>query len=158
MKKYGMLAAVLACLALLPSCQSKQEQVAPYQTTDLQALVNAGAFSEELETVDGDTAFALYRLADYGLTREDLADCAVLRSAGGTCEEAAVLVLAEDDQKQVSQVEQALKDYVQGQISSNENYRPNEIPKLDEAVIDSRDGTVLMVVANDYSAVKAALG
>ena len=30
-------------------------------------LVDAGAFSESLEEVDADTAFALYKLADYGL-------------------------------------------------------------------------------------------
>ena len=35
-------------------------------------MVDAGAFSEELAELDGDTAFALYQLGSYGLVRENL--------------------------------------------------------------------------------------
>ena len=66
---------------------------------DVDKIAQAGAFSEELETVDADTAFALYGLADAGLDREQLTDCAVLRSAGATCEEAAVLILDSEDDR-----------------------------------------------------------
>ena len=53
-----------------------------YETKDVQAMADAGAFSETLEELDGDTAFSvLYRLDSYGLTRENLTDCAVLRSS-----------------------------------------------------------------------------
>ena len=129
-----------------------------YETKDVQAMADAGAFSEELETLDGDVAFsALYRLGDYGLEREDLTDSAILRSAGGTCEEGAVLVW--DSEEDARTAKEALEDYVQKQIDQNESYgyRLAEIPKLKDAYIDVRGSTVLLVVASDLDAAKSAL-
>ena len=117
--------------------------------------MEAGAFSEELEELDGDTAFMLYKLADYDLEREDLKDCAVQRSAGATCEEAAVLVFTSADKAKTAKG--ALEDYVQGQIEANTDYRPAEIPKLEEALVDVRGETLLLAVANDREAVEQTL-
>ena len=147
----------LACLCALTACQGKVEPAPSYELSDVQAMADAGAFSEELEELDADIAFALYRLADYGLSREDLKDCAVLRSAGATCEEAAVLLLDGDDAKLADQAEQALKDYIQGQIEANVDYRPDEIPKLENAIVSSRDQSLLLVVANDLEAAKSVV-
>lgn len=148
----------LACMWTLTACQAKSDaNQKPYEPALVQTIAEAGAFSEELEQLDGDTAFALYRLADYGLSREDLTDCAVLRSAGATCEEAAVLVIADGDQTLVGQAEQALKDYVQGQIDANRDYRPAEIPKLENALIDVRGQALLLVVANDLESAESAV-
>ena len=153
MKKLLSLTLALALVLGLTACGGKKEN---YKTGDVQAMVKAGAFSEELEELDGDTAFALYKLADAGLEREDLKDCAVLRSAGATCEEAAVLVLS-DNQKAKS-AGKALFAYIDQQIAANEDYRPAEIPKLKGAYCNTWGNTVLMVVASDMDAAKTALG
>ena len=87
MKKLMVLALAAAMgVFALAGCGAGKEAKA-YSTDLVSAMVEAGAFSETLEELDGDTAFALYKLGDYGLTREDLTDCAVQRSAGATCEE-----------------------------------------------------------------------
>lgn len=153
MKKLLSLTLALALVLGLTACGGKKEV---YKTGDVQAMVKAGAFSEELEELDGDTAFALYKLADAGLEREDLKDCAVLRSAGATCEEAAVLVLS-DNQKAKS-AGKALFAYIDQQIAANEDYRPAEIPKLKGVYCSTWGNTVLMVVASDMDAAKTALG
>ncbi|MGI5963239.1 MAG: DUF4358 domain-containing protein [Lawsonibacter sp.] len=143
---------------LLVSCGSaEKEQPAEFSVELVQDLADAGAFSEELEPLDGDTAFALYRLGDYGLEREALTDCAVLRSSGATCEEAAVLQLELDSEEDAQQVEQALKDYLQSQIDSNRGYRPMEIPKLEDALVERQGNSFLLVVANDLSVVQSVL-
>lgn len=158
MKKWSLALTAAALLLALAACQGKEEPAPrPYETGDLQAIEEAGAFSEALEELDGDTAFALYKLADYGLSREDLVDCAVLRSAGATCEEGAVLVFDELDQEQADQVPQALKDYVQQQIDANVDYRPAEIPKLENALIQGRGNSFLLAIANDGPAAQAAV-
>lgn len=138
----------------LAACGGKDENDAPplYGVHHVEAIARAGAFSEKLEEVDDGTVFLLYRLADYDLTREDLKDCAVLRSAGATCEEGAVLVFTSGDKAE--EAEDALKDYVQGQIEANEDYRPDEIPKLENALVDRRGESLLLVVANDLDAAK----
>ena len=51
----------------------------------------------------------------------------------------------------------ALEDYVQGQIEANTDYRPAEIPKLEEALVDVRGETLLLAVANDREAVEQTL-
>ena len=89
------------------------------------------------------------------LEREDLTAAKVLRSAGATCEEGAVLVFTSGDQAQTAV--QALGDYVQKQIDSNRDYRPQELPKLESAVIQQRENTVLLLVAGDLEAAQGVL-
>ncbi len=156
MKKLLTIALALALSLGMTACGGKGS--GDYKPADVQAMAEAGAFSETLEELDADTAFsALYRLESYGLAREDLKDCAVLRSAGATCEEGAVLVL--DSEAHAKDAQKALEDYVQGQIDANEDYgyRLAEVPKLKDAYIDVKGSTVLMVVANDLEAAKNAL-
>ena len=73
----GLLALVLA--VGLAACGGQRETGSRYETEDVQAMVDAGAFSETLEELDGDTAFALYRLGEAGLERSQLTGCALLR-------------------------------------------------------------------------------
>lgn len=153
MKKLLTVTLALALALGLTACGGKAEKT--YTTKDVQAMADAGAFSEELEELDADIAFALYKLADYGLAREELTDCAVLRSAGATCEEGAVLVLS--GEKAAKSAGDALKTYVQGQIDANVDYLPAEIPKLEGAYIDVKGSTVLMVVADNLDAAKDAV-
>lgn len=154
MKKLLTIALALALSLGMTACGGKGS--GDYKPADVQAMAEAGAFSETLEELDADTAFsALYRLESYGLAREDLKDCAVLRSAGATCEEGAVLVFTSGDKAETA--EAALKDYVQSQIDANTDYRPEEIPKLENAYIDRRGESLLLVVANDLDAAKEAL-
>ena len=128
MKKFINLTLVLALALVLTACGSKTEAEV-WDTGDVQALLDSGAFSEELEELDKDTAFILYRLADYGLDR--LSGAVVFRSAGATCEELAYLVLDSEDSAKAAKG--ALEDYVQSQIDENVDYRPAEIPKLENA-------------------------
>ena len=93
MRRFAGIAAVLFLLLLpLAACGGAEEKAGFDPEITLQALADAGAFSEELEELDGDTAFTLYGLGNSGLEREDLTAAKVLRSAGATCEEGAVLV------------------------------------------------------------------
>ena len=143
---------ILTLLLLLSGCGKKEEG---YSVDAVNQMAQSGAFSEELEELDGDIAFSLYRLADQGLEREDLTGCAGLRSAGATCEEGAVLVFSDDTQ--AGKALTALQDYIQGQIEANEDYRPGEIPKLENAYAAQQGNSVVLIVANDLQAAKEAL-
>ena len=152
MKKLLTVTLALAMVLGLTACGGKEDETV-WDTGDVQALLDSGAFSEELEELDKDTAFILYKLADYGLDR--LSGAIVRRSAGATCEELAYLVLDSEDSAKTA--EKALEDYVQSQIEANEDYRPDEIPKLEDAYISRRGSTLLLVVANDIDAAKKAV-
>ena len=156
MKKLMALMMGIVCAIGLTACGEKAQeapQEQKFETTLVEAAAQVGAFSEELEELDADTAFMLYKLADYGLVREDLTDAAVVRSAGATCEEGAVLLFA--DEEKAGTAAEAMGDYLESQIESNENYRPNEIPKLEGAVLKTQGKTLLLAVANDAAAVRS---
>ena len=156
MRKLFPLPLVLALVLGLAACGGGANDAPPLYSAGLVTkLVEAGAFSEELEELDADTAFLLYRLADSGLERADMKECTVLRSAGATCEEGAVLVFASADQANTAV--DALSSYIDGQITANEDYRPGELPKLEDALISRRGETVLLVVASDIDAAKQAV-
>ena len=151
MKKLMGLMMAFVCVLTMAACGEPEPEAFTLET--LTAVQSAGAFSEELEELDADTAFMLYRLEDYGLERADLVDCAVLRSAGATCEEGAVLILSDADKAE--KAAEALGSYLEDQIESNEDYRPAEIPKLEGAVLMTRGKSILLAVANDAAAVRS---
>ena len=156
MKKLMALMMGIVCAIGLTACGEKAQeapQEQKFETTLVEAAAQAGAFSEELEELDADTAFMLYKLGDFGLVREDLTEAAVLRSAGATCEEGAVLIFA--DEAKAGVAAEAMGSYLEGQIEGNEDYRPNEIPKLEGAILKTQGNTLLMVVANDAAAVRS---
>lgn len=147
----------LALLLGLTAC-GKNDAPPLYNAADVTAIDGAGAFNAELDDMEGldaDIAFLLYGLEDAGLEREDLKSCSGRRSAGATCEEAAVLIFTDSDKAETAAG--ALKDYVQRQIDENVDYRPAEIPKLENAYIDRRGESVLLVVASDIDAAKKAV-
>lgn len=160
MKKCLCLVLALALLLGLTACGGGENGAPPlYFSGHVAKIDESGAFSADLydlEEVDADTAFLLYQLNSHGLEREALKECTALRSAGATCEEAAVLVFTGADEARTAV--DALGDYIAGQISKNTDYRPAEIPKLENAWISRRGETVLLVVASDLDAAKTAVG
>lgn len=160
MKKFLTITLALALALGLTACSKPGSNDAPplYFSGHITKINDSGAFDADLydlEELDADTAFLLYKLGDYGLVREDLKECTALRSAGASCEEAAVLVFTSGDKAETAV--DALEAYVQSQIDANTDYRPAEIPKLENALIDKRGETLLLVVANDIEAAKDAV-
>lgn len=156
MRKWMLLLAGVVLATALTACGGQKESQASWTEDHGQDILNSGAFSEELEELDLDTAFLLYKLEDAGLSREDLTGGLCRRSAGATCEELAVLIFA--DEAAAGSAVQAIQTYLEGQISSNQDYRPAEIPKLEGAWVEQRGNTLLLVVANDVQAAKEAVG
>ena len=158
MKKLLTVTLALALALGLTSCGGKENDAPLYNAADVTAIDGAGAFDadlNDLEGLDADIAFMLYRLEEAGLEREDLTSCSGRRSAGATCEEAVVLVFTDSDKAETAA--DALKDYIQHQIDENTDYRPAEIPKLENARINQREETILFVVANDMEAAQTAV-
>ena len=146
-----------ACLMLLSGCGAGGgEEVQPYTAELAQEILDSGAFTDQLEELDCDTAWALYGLEDAGLSREQLTDGLIRRSAGATCEELALLVFTDSDGAETAVG--ALEGYLQEQIDGNRDYRPNEIPKLEDAFLQASGETVLMVVSADSQAVEELAG
>ena len=152
MKKILGVVMALVCLISLISCGSKDNSAA-YTKEQAQQIMDGGVFSEQLEDLDLDTAWSLYQLAGAGLSRDQLTDGVVHRSSGGTCEELALLIFQDADAAKT-----ALETYLQDQIEENKNYRPAEIPKLEDPFLQQAGNSVLLVVSGNTDTVKSILG
>ena len=153
-------AAMALCMAVfLTACggQDKPNETVPAagtgtvkQTANLdaqttaQAFLDAGAFSETLEELDLAVAYRLYALEEYGVAQEDILDSAIYLSAGATAEEVSVLVLKDEDTAAL--VADALKAHVEAQKEAYQDYLPEEVPKLDDAILTTHGSSVLLVV------------
>ena len=150
MKKFLGLTLTLALLLSLAACGGKEEEIAPFSPTDASALLEGGAFSEVLESIDTDIACALY-----GIDETTVTGAAVYGSTGTTAEELAIFVLTDGEAAQAALT--ALGYRVEDRIASMKSYLPNEVPKLESSVLEQRGNTVLLVVASDYGPVNEFL-
>ena len=92
----------------------------------------------------------LYGLEHAGLSSANVTGLCAYRSSGATCEEATVFHFADEAAAQTAL--NALSDYIAAQIHANRDYRPAELPKLEQAILECRGNTVLLVVAADREA------
>lgn len=133
-----------------PAQESPAAAALPDAQTAAQAYLDGEVFSEELEPLDLDVAYNLYGMEGYGIAREDLLDGAVYLSAGATAEEASVLEMKDEDTAALAV--SALTDHVAAQMDSYRDYIPEEIPKLENALVQSYGSTVVLVVPADAGA------
>ena len=145
MKK--IVCALMAVVLLLAgtACEKEPEKEPSFPATvTTQALLDSGAFSEQLEELDLDIAVMMFWLSGDVTEYEG---SKVYCSTGATSEIAAVISVK--DESKVPEVEQALKAWVNSQIEAEKDYRPAEVPKLENAIVEARGFTVLLAVAAD---------
>ena len=137
-----LMPAALLCLALTACGGGGAVGQTPYDPeTAAQALLDSGAFSDALDTVDQDTAAALY-----GIDADTITGSAVYTSLSAGAEEIAVLVLTDELEARVADQKAVL-----------ESYQPDEVSKLDSAIVEQRGNSVLLAVAADAEKARAAL-
>ncbi len=146
-----LLLPLLALCLCLSACGGGEE--AGYVPEDTaQALLESGAFTQTLETLDKETACeALYG----GLDPETVEECVVYTSLSAGAEEIAVLKLTSTDAAETAL--EALNTRVAAQREALESYQPEEVSKLDNAIVERKGNTVLMVVAADHTLARSTL-
>ena len=111
----------------------------------VQTILDSGAFTDELDELDCDTARALYQLEEAGLSREDLTDGVIYRSAGATSRGAVPADF-------LGQRRRPDRPGRSGGLSSeSDREQPGlpsrEILKLEDAVLRQEGSTVLLAVS-----------
>ena len=148
MKKRALCLCLAAILVLLLAACGGKDAAKPYDAGAAEAILASGCFSEQLEELP---ATLIYDRLD----GESLTSSVVYASTGATAEELAVLVCS--DEKAAAAAKEVLQARIDAQKAVLASYQPREISKLDNALLEQRGSTVLMVVAADDAAVKAAL-
>ncbi len=139
----------LALAMLLGGCAGDAANTAPptetvpYAAADAGALIDAGAFEGEMEEVD---AYVVSML--YGIDEESIQECACYMAldTSVSADEVAVLVMADEEAAQAAVT--ACQERVEDQIGQCRDYCPDQVPKLEDAVILRRGSTVLFAVGD----------
>ena len=144
-----LLPGVLALCLCLAACGGDSAQSYDPAAT-AQALLDSTAFSDALDSLDKDTAAALY-----GIDPATITDCAVYTSLSMGAEEIAVLTLTDEAAAQTAKT--ALDKRVSDQIAALESYMPDEVDKLNHAIVKQTGNSALLVVAADAGAAQSVL-
>ena len=150
MKKTLVLSLILLlALSIFAGCGgTKTVEFDPQAAAD--ALHDAKAFSDILSPVQSNVAAMLYNM-----DAESIADCSVYCSTGATAEEIAVFRCKDD--AAASALVQNARQRLQSQKDAYASYAPQEVPKLENALLRTSGAYVICVVANDYDAITPIL-
>lgn len=142
-------AALCALLLLLaaPACGGKTAQAPFDPEVAPRMLLDSGAFSESLAPIGQDVACSLY-----GIDGPAVSAAAVYGSTGATAEELAVFVFGDEEGAKAAFA--ALQGRVEDRTEEMRDYLPGERPKLEGAVVERRETSVLLVIAADYGPVR----
>ncbi len=113
-------------------------------------LLDSGAFTDILSQVP-DTAAPV----TYGLDAADVSGCVMYASTGATAEE--IFIVHVSDSGAVSRAEEAARRRIANQQAAFENYAPAEIPKLQDAVVETAGDYVIVVISGDAAAARAVV-
>ncbi len=146
MKWKAMIAAVAAGF-LLVSCGNTNSNV-EFDINSLAEELNTGiTYQDPLEKLDSDMVGMLYAVD--GLVEESV----VYMGSGATAEEIAVFACNDADTAK-EKVEPIAKEHIESQITSFENYVPEEVAKLKDAVVRRAGKYVAVSVSNDPDTAK----
>lgn len=109
-----------------------------------------GVFTSGLEEVDQATACALY-----GIDETTVTGSAVYMANATSAEEVAIFTLNSEEAAQAAAKQLGYR--VDDRAEELKSYLPDEAPKLDGAVVETRGSSVLLLVCSDYAAAKKVL-
>jgi len=143
--RIGILSGVL-CLSLA-ACSGGEAK--GFHPDDATSLLESGAFDAPLAEVDQDTACSLY-----GIDEETVTSCAVYGSTSAA-DELAIFTLK--DAAATKAAAEQLQYRAEDRMDELADYMPEEIPKLENAVVETRDNTAILVIASDYEPIQTYL-
>lgn len=152
MKKLIPFFLILGLLLSFAGCGEDKKSNADLDATALaQALLKGNVFSGSLDELPPSKAAAFYGV------NGDAVEQAVLYHASGTSKEQIVLIKATDENTAAEMVA-VLKGLVAEWIEADTAYAPEEVPKLEKAVLRQSGPWVVLVVANDPDTAAKVVG
>ncbi len=150
MKKILALILALCMAASLCACggSGSRKDIDPEALA--QALLDSGAFTDLLSRPADGVAARLY-----GYAEEDVASAILYTGTGATAEE--ILILKAHDAAGADAVKTLCETRVSNQKLAFQNYAPDEVTKLDSAIIAVSGSTVIFVVPADAAAAQAVV-
>lgn len=132
------------CTAFISACGGTKTIDAD---TAASKLMSSGIFAEQLEEVN--TSVAEKRLS---LNSADVESCKAYAGTKAVVDEIAIIKAVSPDA--AANVKAAIDKHLETQKKSYSSYRPDEVPKLDNAVVITEGSSVAFVVSKDSDRAK----
>ena len=134
--------------------EAEETSEAPQESEEPAEEINYAGLADELAALvtdddisQVDTAMAV---ATYGIDAEKVQDCKVFLSSGATASEIAVFAMK--DEEGVNELLELMNDRLEERKASFADYAPDEVPKLENAVLLNKDNYVVFAVVADPQA------
>ncbi len=154
MKRIALLTAALLSLGLCACAPKKAEKPLPACTDVAGQIASALADESAFEEL---TALGNAQVLKYlGLSEAQVTDAAMSIDATRATAEL-VCVLTAADAEALKAVQEALKTYRDTTLEQYRDYRPEEVPKLESAVMKTHGLQTVLIVGKDAAAAEKAL-
>lgn len=131
-----------------------QEETQESQESEAPAEINYAGLADELAALVQDDDIsqvdAAMAAATYGIEEEKVQDCKVFLSSGATASEVAVFAMKDEDG--VNELLELINERLEERKASFADYAPDEVPKLENAVLLNKDNYVVFAVLSDPQA------
>lgn len=148
---------VLAMMFTLVACGDKKDDGGSKTAKNVDVktaaddILAGGSFKDQLALID--KSMALSRL--YALDEANIEDAAFYTNSNSTAEEIAVIKTKSADY--VSTVKEAYESRINEQKEACKDYLPDEMPKLDSAVIYTNGNYVVLCISNDNGKISSVI-
>ncbi|WP_164706672.1 DUF4358 domain-containing protein [Intestinibacillus sp. Marseille-P6563] len=132
----------VAASLLLTACGSELK-IVPADT--IASMKDQITFTDQFETLDKEGACRVY-----GVDEELVEDSAALAGSGATAESLSVWQAV--DASSAEKVEEQLQVFVDGYIEGYSDYKPEEVPKLESAIMSREGQYVILCISADNAA------
>lgn len=150
MKNRGIVIGISVLLCLIWMCGCGGQTVSLDTEAAAEKLIALDIFDEPLEKMDYDVAQKLYQIEE-----DQVKHAAVYTGTAAVVDE--VSVWEAKDSTSASKIEEAVKNRVESQKVSYASYRPEEVPKLENAVTVRKGNYVVFCVSKDSGQASAAI-
>lgn len=147
MKRITPATSLLLLLCMLVGCAGNGDAKELNMDSLATDLINSDSFSDILSPIEDAVAAAIYVVDE-----ADIEDCRVFCSTGATAEE--VAVFKAKDEAAAGRILDAAKARIEAQKQAYSGYAPEEVPKLDSAIVRQSGVYVVYVVPADAAAAK----
>ena len=151
MKKIFLPILCLALLLSLCACGGQEAKKELDPSALAEDLLKANVFSAGLDELPSSKAASFYEL-----NGDEVAE-ALLYHAAGTSKEQ-IVILKATDEGAAGNMAASLKNLVSRWIEADRDYAPQEVPKLEKAVLRQSGVWVVLVIADDPDAAARLVG
>jgi hypothetical protein len=151
MKRTQFLSALAVCAAaLMVLCACGRSQ-APDPAELAEALISGVSFAETLTPLETENAQRLYRI-----NSEDVLQVVAYIGTGATVDEFSIWESA--DRAAAERIQESLQTRIDEQKEGYSDYMPEEVPKLDHAVLIRQGNWDVLCVSGDAETAKEIIG